>query len=100
MLSFVNNEQSEQNPVTLPGCQEEAEHVIPGQSSFEPEPAMNAHLQALLQAAEERAESNFESSVECKVTRSQGLNLNWNPQMNQSPTVNTETADADKDIVS
>ena len=41
---------------------EQSEHVISGQSTFETEPAMNAHLQALLQAAEERAESNFESS--------------------------------------
>ena len=60
---------------------------------------MNAHLQALLQAAEERAESNFESSVECQITGSQGLILNWNPHMNQSPTVITETADSDQDIV-
>ena len=78
---------------------EQSEHVIPGQSTFEPKPAMNAHLKALLQAAEERAESNFESSIKCRVTRSQGLILNWNPQMNQSPTVITETADSDQDIV-
>ena len=78
---------------------EENEHVMPGQSTFEPEPAMNAHRQALLQAAEERAESNFESSNECRVTRSQGLSLNWNSQMNQSPTVITETADSDQDVV-
>ena len=51
-------------------------NVIPGQFTFEPEPAMNAHLQALLlQAAEERAESNFESSVEQQVTRSKVLNI-------------------------
>ena len=66
---------------------------------FEPEPAMNAHLQALLQAAEERGKSKFEFSIEYRVTRSQGLNLNWNPQMNQSPTVITETVDSDQDIV-
>ena len=60
---------------------------------------MNAHLQLLLQAAEERAESNFESKVECRVTTSQGSILNWNPQMNKSPTVITETADSDQDIV-
>ena len=78
---------------------EQSEHVISGQSTFEPEPAMNAHLQALLQAAEERAESNYESSVKRRVTRSRGLILNWNPQMNQSPTVITETADSDQDII-
>ena len=32
LFSFANNEQSEQIPVTLPDCQQEAEHVIPGQS--------------------------------------------------------------------
>ena len=85
LFSFANNEESE--------------HVIPGQSTIEPEPAMNAHQQALLQAAEERAESNFESSVKRRVTRSQGLILNWNPQMNQSPTVITETANSDQDVV-
>ena len=73
--------------------------MIPGQSTIEPEPAMNAHLQALLQAAEERAESNFESSVKRRVTRSQGLILNWDPQMNQSPTVITETANSGQDVV-
>ena len=70
--------------------------MIPGKSSFEAEPAMNAHLKALLKAAEERAESDFESSVKRRVTKSQGLILNWNPQMNQSPTIITETADSDQ----
>ena len=60
---------------------------------------MNANLQALLQAAKERAPSNLESTTERQITRSQGLNLDWNPQMNQSPTVITETADSDQDIV-
>ena len=74
---------------------EQSQHVIPEQSSFEAELAMNAHLKALLQAAEETAESDFESSVKRRVTRSQGLILNWNPQMNQSPTIITEAADSD-----
>ena len=73
--------------------------MIPGQSTFEPESAMKAHLQTLLQAAEERAESNFESSVKRRVTRSHGLILNCNPQMNQSPILITENADSDQDIV-
>ena len=72
--------------------------MIPGHSTCEPEPAMNAHLQTLLQAAEERAGSNFESSVKRRITRSHGVILNCNPQMNQSPTLITENADSDQDI--
>ena len=75
---------------------EQSQHVIPEQSYFEAEPGMNAHLKALLQVAEERAESDFQSSVMRRVTRSQGLILNWKPQMNQSPTIITESADSDQ----